>query len=109
MTLSIVAQESSKPCRSGCSPTFPTNLNNLEIPCQFPIRDVLPELALFPLARRCEMLHESVAEPLARHPRLLESLSGLPQRPRQRQRFGELVVVRVAFDERLGLDALLDA
>src|SRR5688572_4585724 len=83
--------------------------DDLEITRQLPIRDVLAELALFPLAGRGEVLDERVAKIFARHLGLFQALCRFPQGARQGEVLGKLVVVGIAFDQRLGLDAILDA
>src|SRR5262245_3731151 len=83
--------------------------DDLEVTRQLPVADVLAELALFPLASRCVMFDERVAEEFPRDFRGLETLSRVPQRAWQRETSGELAVVRVAGHCGLGLDLVLDA
>ena len=77
--------EKDRPIPSGVITPSPhhlitSSLDNLKIPLQLPIADVAAVFAFLPFARRSEMVDEGVAEPFARHGRLLQALSGIPQR-----------------------------
>ena len=84
-------------------------LDDLEVAREFPVGDVLAELALFPLAGRGEVLDEGVAETFARRLSTASAAAPLPTACAAAPALRELAVVRVAFHHRLGLDPVLDA
>ena len=83
--------------------------DDFKVTSQLPIGDRLAELAFLPLARGGEVIDESVAEIFASHAGLFQTLCCVPQCSRQREAFRELVIVSIAGDQRLRLDAILDA
>src|SRR5260221_4310909 len=58
----------------------PSASDDLEVPLQFPVGDAVQPLAPFPFAGCGEVVDEVVAEPVARHLRLLEDATGLDKR-----------------------------
>src|SRR6185436_7941765 len=83
--------------------------DDLEVTRQFPIGDVLAELALLPLAGRSPVVDEGLAEQVGRGLRFAQALRGLPQRARQVELRRMLHVVGIADDRRHRLDLVLDA
>src|SRR5687768_16803609 len=83
--------------------------DDLEIALQFPIGDVLAELALLPLAGRSPVIDESLAEQVGRGLRLAQALRRLPERARQIELRRVLHIIRIADDRRHRLDLVLDA
>ena len=84
--------------------------DDLEVAREFPVRDVLAELPLFPFARRGEVLDEGVAERARAPPSKPSGAARPPTSVRgSAERSGNLLVVRVAVDQRLRLDLVLDA
>src|ERR1700722_7693375 len=83
-------------------------LNNLEIARQFPVRDVLAELAFFPFARLRVVLDEVAAEELLGGFGFAQESRRLGERLRQLHLLGELLLVGIAFDGFRGLDLVLD-
>src|SRR5215207_8442451 len=83
--------------------------DDLEIAGELPIRDVLSELALLPLARRGEMVDERVAEERAGDLRPLKPLRRLPQGARQVELGRQRQLICVAGNLRLRLGLVLDA
>ena len=86
-----------------------SRLDDLEIAIHLPVGDGLAEFAFLPFARRGVMVDERIAEQLARRPRRLEALRGIPQGARQLTFGRMLLFVGVAFDRLVRLDAMLDA
>src|SRR4029453_9998216 len=88
---------------------YERQLDDLEIAGHFPVGDGAAELTLLPFAGGGVMLDEVIAEQAPRRGALLQTPPRFRQRARQSARGRKALLIGVALDGRVRLDAIGDA